>query len=340
VLSGEIASREVDGALRRTYPPLKLESEGRLYKEHCISVVVPVYNEERFIASIIDTMPQFVDHVFVVDDCSSDDTANVVSQMSDKRVQLLKTPENQGVGAAMVLGYRKAVATGSDIVVKMDGDGQMAPEDLPALLDALIDGGYDYAKGNRFLNPESLPDMPRLRLLGNVALTFMTKLATGYWNVFDPQNGYTAIRAGMLQRLNLAAVHERFFFENDMLVQLSLHDAKVKDVAIPARYGAEMSSLNPLRSLFTFPALLFHRFWRRVWHNYVVRDFDPIALFLMLGLPLLAWGTAFGIYTWLHSIFTDEFASTGTIMLSVLPVVVGFQLVLQAIVLDIQHSPR
>jgi glycosyltransferase involved in cell wall biosynthesis len=245
-----------------------------------------------------------------------------------------------GVGGATAIGYKAALEQGADIIVKMDGDGQMPPEHLAELLDPLIDGGYDYAKGNRFLNPESLPEMPKVRLLGNIALTFMTKMATGYWNVFDPQNGYTAIRADMLSRLNLDEVHERFFFENDMLVQLSLHDARVKDVAIPARYGEEISSLNPTRIIFTFPSLLFHRFWRRVWHNYVVRDFSPIALFLLLGLPLLGWGTAFGLYTWLHSIFTDEFASTGTVMLSVLPFVLGFELLLQAVVLDIQHAPK
>ncbi|HEY7270913.1 MAG TPA: glycosyltransferase family 2 protein [Dehalococcoidia bacterium] len=303
-------------------------------------VVIPAYNEEAFIAGVVRCLPPFVDEVIVVDDCSTDGTAAAVTAIGDARVCLARTSENQGVGGATIAGYREALARHADIVVKMDGDGQMAADHLPALLDALIEGDSDYAKGNRFLNPESLPDMPRVRLLGNIALTFMTKMATGYWQVFDPQNGFTAIRADMLRRLNLADVHQRFFFENDMLVQLSLHDARVKDVAIPARYGEEISKLSATRSLFTFPALLFHRFWRRIWHNYVVRDFNPVALFLLLGLPLLAWGTAFGFYTWLHSIFTDEFASTGTVMLSVLPFVLGFQLLLQAIVLDIQHSPR
>jgi hypothetical protein len=168
----------------------------------------------------------------------------------------------------------------------------------------------------------------------------MTKLATGYWNLFDPQNGYTAIRAELLKKMNLGDVHRRFFFENDMLVQLSLLDARVKDVAIPAKYGGEISSLNPLRIMATFPLLLLHRGCRRVWHNYVVRDFSPIALFLITGLALLLWGIVFGLYTWLRSSVTDEVASTGTVMLSVLPVVVGFQLLLQAIVLDIQHAPK
>jgi glycosyltransferase involved in cell wall biosynthesis len=311
-----------------------------LYKDRCVTVVVPAYNEERLIMTVIETMPRFVDHIVVVDDASTDQTYAVVSGARDKRTTLLTSSRNQGVGGATVLGYRQALTLGSDIVVKMDGDAQMAPEYLSHLLDAVIDEDYDYAKGNRFLIPEFLPVMPKLRLFGNIALTFLTKLATGYWQVFDPQNGYTAIKAEFLKKVNLDAVHRGFFFENDMLVQLSLLDARVKDVPIPARYAGEVSSLNPLQILFTFPTLLFHRGWRRVWHNYVIRDFNPIALFLFTGLAFLLWGTLFGLYTWIRSSVTDEFASTGTVMLSVLPFVIGFQLLLQALVLDIQHSPK
>jgi dolichol-phosphate mannosyltransferase len=275
-----------------------------------------------------------------VDDCSKDRTYEVAKETCDDRVTVLQPPRNQGVGGATILGYRHALSLGCDIVVKMDGDGQMDPDYLPALLDPLADDGYDYSKGNRFLNPEALPVMPKLRLLGNMALTFQTKLATGYWHVFDPQNGYTAIRAAVLKKLNLGKTHRGFFFENDMLLQLRLVEARVKDVAIPARYGGEESSLNLLQIILTFPLLLVHRGWRRVWHSYVVRDFSPIALFLFAGLGFLLWGTAFGLYTWVRSSVTGEFASTGTVMLSVLPFVVGFQLLLQAIVLDIQNSPK
>lgn len=305
-----------------------------------MAVVIPAFNEEAFIADVIKTVPDFVDQVIVVDDCSTDATFEMASSTADHRTIVIQPSGNQGVGGATLFGYERALEAGSDIIVKIDGDGQMDPERLPDLLDALIEDGYDYAKGNRFLNPESLPEMPRLRLFGNIALTFLTKLATGYWKVFDPQNGYTAIKARVLEKLNRAAVHRGFFFENDMLVQLALIDARVKDVPIPARYGNEVSSLNIGRVLVTFPLLLMHRTARRIWHNYVVRDFSPIALFLGLGLLLLAWGTGFGLYTWVRSAVTDEFASTGTVMLSVLPFFIGFQLVLQAIVLDIQNAPR
>ena len=314
--------------------------EPRLYKARCIAVVVPAYNEEGLISSVIGTMPACVDHIIVVDDCSKDDTRGVVARATDARVVLLSTPRNSGVGGATIVGFKHAISLGAAIIVKMDGDGQMDPEYLPTLLDALIDDGYDYAKGNRFLIPDFLPVMPKHRLLGNMALTFMTKLATGYWNLFDPQNGYVAIKTEAFQELDPQKLHPRFFFENDMLVQLSLHNARVKDVPIPARYGSERSSLNPLQVVVTFPLLLHHRFWRRIWHNYVVRDFNPIALFLFLGLGLMLLGGGFGIFSWIRSSITGEFASTGTVMLSVLPVVIGFQLLLQAIVLDIQRSPR
>jgi hypothetical protein len=216
----------------------------------------------------------------------------------------------------------------------------MRPEYLETLLETLACDGYAYAKGNRFLDPEFLPQMPRHRLLGNVALTFLTKLATGYWQIFDPQNGYTAIRADVLKTIDLSHVHNRFFFENDMLFQLSLRDARVKDVPIPATYGTEVSHLSAIQTAFTFPYLLLRRFVSRVWYKYVIRDFSPIALFLFMGLLLMAWGVAFGAFEWAHSIRTDRAATTGTVMLSVLPLVLGFQLLLQAIVLDIQQARR
>jgi glycosyltransferase involved in cell wall biosynthesis len=311
-----------------------------MYRNHRVTVVVPAYNEQAHILDVIETTPAFVDHIIVVDDCSTDRTYEVVSGAGDARTTLLSTGTNQGVGGATMIGYRKALDQGCDIAVKMDGDGQMAPECLGPLLDALIDGGYDYAKGNRFLVPESLPLMPKHRIFGNFVLTFMTKLASGYWHIFDYQNGFTAIRETALRRVQLAEVHHRFFFENDMLIQLSMQRARVVDVAMPARYGSEVSALNPFRILTTFPLLLFKRFLKRIWHNYVIVDFSPVALFLILGTLLFGWGVVFGAVVWAHSLITDSYASTGTVMLSVLPIVLGFQLLLQAIVLDIQEAPK
>lgn len=305
-----------------------------------MTTVVPAYNEARHVGQVIQTMPAIVDRIIVVDDCSSDDTTAAALAVGDARVVALQTPENQGVGGATIYGYRRALELGADLIVKMDADGQMLPEYLSHLLDALIDEGFDYAKGNRFLASEALSFMPKHRLFGNIVLTFLTKLASGYWHIFDPQNGYTAIRATALRVLNLDRLHRRFFFENDMLVHLNFVRSRVKDVAIPARYADEKSHLNLMGVTMTFPFLLVRRFLRRVYEKYILRDFSPIALFLILGTLLFGWGLGFGIYLWVHAVITGIATPTGTIMLSLLPLILGFQLLLQALVLDIQETPR
>ena len=182
--------------------------------------------------------------------------------------------------------------------------------------------------------------MPRHRLFGNIVLTFLTKMASGYWHIFDPQNGYTAIRTGALRVLNLNAIHKRYFFENDMLVHLNFFGFRVKDVAIPARYGDEESNINVFKIGATFPLLLVRRYFHRIYQKYVLRDFSPIALFLFLGLILFTWGTLFGVYLWVKTAISGIATPTGTIMLAVLPLVLGFQLLLEAIVLDVQETPK
>ena len=311
-----------------------------MYKNQRIAVVVPAFNEARHIGAVLGGMPDYVDHIIAVDDCSKDDTLEVIRACPDPRVVALRTPRNQGVGGATLVGYATALELSCDVVVKMDGDGQMSPEHLPLLLDAVVEQGYDYAKGNRFLAGESLSQMPRHRLFGNVVLTFLNKLASGYWHVFDPQNGYTVVAVETLRRLDREAIHKRYFFENDMLIALNFQNARVRDVPIPARYGDERSHLNPFKVGVTFPLLFVPRLWRRIYQKYVLRDFSPIALFLFVGLLLFAWGVAFGAYHWAKSILTGHPATTGTVMLSVLPLILGFQLILEAVALDIRETPR
>jgi len=311
-----------------------------MYKDSRIAVVVPARNEAGHIGGVIKSMPQLVDDIVVVDDCSDDNTSDNARATRDPRVTILATPAQSGVGGAMVLGYRHAIELGADIVVKMDGDGQMPPEYLHCLLDAIIDQGFDYAKGNRFLAGESIKVMPAHRVLGNIVLTFMTKLASGYWQVFDPQNGYTAVRTTVLASLDLGLLRRDYFFENDMLIRLNFQRYRVKDVAMPARYGDERSEINLFRVGVTFPVLLLRKFFYRIIQKYVLRDFSPIALFLFLGMALFLWGAGLGVYLWARTIITGLPTATGTIMLSLLPLILGFQLILQAIVLDIQESPK
>ncbi len=311
-----------------------------MYQGRRVAAVVPAYNEARHIAEVVCRMPQWIDDIVVVDDCSDDDTARVAAEVGDARVQVIRNPQRQGVGGATVVGWRQALAAGADIAVKVDGDGQMAPERIGDLLAPLVEQGYAYAKGNRFLDTVALRQMPPVRLLGNFLLTFLTKLASGYWSIFDPQNGFVAITADAMRRLDLDRLTRDFFFENDVLIHLNIHNCRVKDVAMPAQYGSEESKLRIERVLFTFPWSLFKGFWFRVYEKYVVRDFSAIGVFWCAGVPLLAWGVAFGLYTWAKSIATGHVSTTGTVMLSVLPFLVGFQLVLQAIILEIRESPR
>jgi len=310
-----------------------------VYKGKTVAVVVPAYNEETHIKSVLDEIPDFPDIVIVVNDGSTDHTLQQLQDVQDARLVIIENSFNMGVGASMIRGYEKCIALGVDIAVKVDADGQMPLQYLPTLLDPLVEG-YDYAKGNRFLDRRDLRQMPKSRLLGNMVLTFLTKLASGCWHVFDPQNGYTAINAQALKLIDLNRIHRHYFFENDMLVELNIHGCRVKDVPIPAVYGYEESGIRVATILSTFPWLFLRRFVRRICQKYVLRDFSPIALFLVLGALLLTWGIGFGVYLWVRSTLTLVRTSTGTVMLAVLPLILGFQLVLQAIVLDIQETPK
>jgi glycosyltransferase involved in cell wall biosynthesis len=309
-----------------------------MYKGRKVAVVIPAFNVANQIGSVVKGIPDVVDEIVIVDDGSPDDLAGALWDLQDERVTIVRHAVNQGVGGAMVTGFRRALHGHADVVVKMDGDGQMDPAYLPALLDPIVGAGYGYAKGNRFLYPDELRDMPTIRLIGSFALTFLTKLASGYWHVFDPVNGFVAIDGQLLRRLPLAHIARRYFFEIDMLIMLNIFRARVKDVPVPARYGEETSSMPIGRVSFTFPLYLLRGFWRRLYQRHVLREFSPVAVFWLLGSLLLGWGTGFGVLTWIRSIQTGQVASTGTVMLSVLPFILGFQLALQAILIEIHDS--
>ncbi|MBI3607903.1 MAG: glycosyltransferase family 2 protein [Nitrospirae bacterium] len=302
--------------------------------------MIPAYNVERSIRKVVDGIPDWVDRIIVVDDASRDGTLAEVRRIVSNRLIALHHDVNQGVGGATLTGFRRALDEGVKITVKMDGDGQMDPAYLNVLLDAVTIQGYDYAKGNRFLHSAELSTMPRHRLFGNFVLTFLTKLTSGYWNVFDPQNGYVAIRRDALAQVDFSRIAKRYFFENDILIHLNILGFRVKDVAIPAVYGDERSSMKMSRILGSFPVYLFRRYWYRIYQKYVLRDFSPVALFLFLGLPFFFWGLGFGFYTWWRSWAFGQIATTGTVMLSVLPFLIGFELILQAVILDIQSTPK
>jgi glycosyltransferase involved in cell wall biosynthesis len=305
-----------------------------------VAVVIPMYRVEPYIREVIAGVPEWVSRIIVVDDASPDGSAEAALAAGDARVVLVRHKENQGVGGAMLSGFARAFDLGAQVAVKMDGDGQMPVEFLWEMVEPILAGRADYTKGNRFFHVDEIVRMPVVRRLGNLGLSFLTKLASGYWNVFDPTNGFVALHQSVFSALDVKRIHRRYFFETSMLIELNLIRAVVLDVPMPARYRGEISSLSVSRSLFTFAYYLLRGFFRRLWLTYFVLDFSPGSLYMVMGALMGLFGTAWGLYFWNKSTRTGVPASTGTVMIAVLPVILGFQMLLQALAHDIQNVPR
>lgn len=321
-------------------PIFPVQPDTVLAETRKVCVVIPMYRAEPYIRSVISGIPGWVWRIIVVDDCSPDQSAEVVAEMSEDRVVLLRLQQNQGVGGAVLTGFNRALEMGADVAVKMDGDGQMSPAYLWDMVEPILSGRADYTKGNRFFHVREIDRMPIIRRFGNLSLSFLTKLASGYWNLFDPTNGYLAIDLNAYRSLNPHHIHRRYFFETSMLIELNLARAVVVDVPMPARYQGEVSSLSVGKSLFEFAYYLMRGFARRIWLQYFVMDFSVGSLFLVMGLLLCLFGAVWGGYHWNKSIQTQTPASTGTVMIAVLPFILGFQMLLQMLAYDIQNVPR
>jgi len=305
-----------------------------------IAVVIPAFKVSSHIAEVIGAIGPEVRHIIVVDDACPENSGTVAKSLKDKRVTVVVHDKNQGVGGATVTGYEKALELGADIVVKLDGDGQMDPADIPRLVAPLEANIADYSKGNRFSSVENLESMPLVRVLGNAGLSFMTKLSSGYWTVTDPTNGFTAIRSELLAELRLAKLHRRFFFESDMLFRLNLLGAAVADVPMKAVYGSEKSNLSVLKTLFQFPWLHFVNHMKRIFYSYYLREMSIASFELPFGLGLLAFGAIFGVNAWASASSAGVAATTGNVMIAALPIIIGFQLVLAFLSYDIASTPK
>jgi len=262
-----------------------------MYREKRIAVIIPAYNEERLIGKTIGTLPGFVDYITVINDGSTDRTAEIVGELirSDPRVRLLVHERNGGVGAAIRTGYAWARNTDADITVVMNGDNQMDPHDLPALLDPLVEDQADYVKGNRLVTGEAWSQIPRVRYLGNSVLSFLTKFASGYFHVSDSQSGYTAINRRALAVLPLGTIYSGFGVPNDILVKLNISYMRVMDVPVRPVYGVgERSDLKIRKVIFSIPVLLIHLFFHRMFQKYLIRDFHPIILCYSISVLLFA----------------------------------------------------
>jgi len=306
-----------------------------------IAVVIPCYNEKDHILDVINNIPGNVDHIFCIDDACPEQTGQYVKDnCQDPRVHVIQHSTNQGVGGAMITGYRASLEVSADIVLKIDGDGQMDPELIPRFINPIISGHSDYTKGNRFFDVEKISTMPKIRILGNAALSFMNKLSTGYWQLFDPNNGYTAIHANVLNLLPLNKIHKGYFFESDILFRLNIIRAVVTDIPMNSSYGNESSHLSIGKALFTFSLNHTKNFIKRLVYNYFLRDFSIGSIELVLGPIMILFGIIFGSIKWIESVQATVEATAGTVMLAALPVIVGLQLALSALSYDIDNAPR
>ncbi|WP_282948895.1 MULTISPECIES: glycosyltransferase family 2 protein [unclassified Sphingopyxis] len=319
--------------------PIRLP--GRVRLEQTLAVVIPSYRVKAHILDVIARIGPEVAMIFVVDDaCPDGSGAYVGEQCRDPRVRVLRHEVNRGVGGAMMTGYRAALDAGADIIVKVDGDGQMDPALIPHIARPVLARQADYAKGNRFHSLWNVRRMPRVRLYGNAALSFMTKLSSGYWGIFDPTNGYTAIHAAALERIEFANVSERYFFETDMLINLGNARAVVADVPMEAVYADEVSNLRIRNELWPFLRTHLREVVKRIFYTYFLRDFSPATLQLLIGAIFLLFGTIYGAAEWYRSVSTGEIASTGTVMIAVLPIILGVQLLLNFLAFDMANEPK
>ncbi len=305
-----------------------------------VAVVIPCFKVRAKIEAVLSTIGPEVAHIYVIDDCCPEQSGQHVSaEVDDHRVTVLHNSSNLGVGGATLRGYRAALEVGADIIVKMDGDGQMDGAEIAALIQPIARGLADYAKGNRFYDLTYLKPMPIVRLIGNSVLSLITKVSSGYWNSMDPTNGFTAIHRNVLLALPLDSIESRYFFESDMLYRLNLLRAVVWDVPMTAKYRDEVSNLKILWAIAEFSFKHFVRTIKRIFYTYYLRDFQVGSILLILGVLLSLFGVTFGSYNWYRGVSLGVANTNGTVMLAALPCLVGLQMLLTFISADINSVP-
>ena len=306
-----------------------------------IAVVIPSFRTKKHILGVLEQIGPEVGFIYVVDDCCPEFSGKFVEEnVQDPRVKVLYNPVNLGVGGAVCTGYRQALIDKVSLVIKIDGDGQMDPKLLMRFAVPILSGEADYTKGNRFFHLSTLLRMPTVRLIGNSGLSLINKFTSGYWNVIDPTNGYTAISYTALALLPLDKLETRYFFESDMLFRLGTIRAVVLDVPMDAVYQDEVSNLRISAVLISFPQKYAVRAFKRLLYCYFLRDINPGTLFFVLGFALSLWGAIFGYWQWQISAAMHRISPTGTVMLAVLPIVFGFQLLLSAVNYDLKNYPK
>ncbi|MDF1519304.1 MAG: glycosyltransferase family 2 protein [Brevefilum sp.] len=312
-----------------------------MYKGKSVAVVVPAYNEEKLIGKVIETTPDYVDYVVIVDDLSKDKTVDVVNgyiDAPDNRIVLICMEKNVGVGGAIAEGYKWCRDHQIDATAVMAGDAQMDPSDLPALLDPIVNGEADYTKGNRLFTGEAWHKIPKARYMGNAALSLLTKIASGYWHVADSQTGFTVANHKVLSTLDLGGIYKRYGMPNDMLVKLNIYNFRVRDVEIQPIYGiGEKSGIKPLLVIPKFTWLLSRLFFYRMIQKYVIRDFHPLIFFYFSGFAFSLIGWLLGLYLFIVRITTGPVAATSTIV-AIFLIITGMQSLFFAMWFDMDSN--
>lgn len=305
-----------------------------------IAVVIPAYKVTGHVLSVIGEMPPYVWRIYVVDDACPEKSGQFVeARCKDPRVQVVYNSVNLGVGGAVMAGYRSAIADDAEVIVKIDGDGQMDPSLIQDFVDPILEGSADYTKGNRFYDLEKIRLMPSIRIFGNAALSLMTKFSSGYWNLFDPTNGYTAIHADIAAKLPFEKISYRYFFETDILFRLNTLRSVVLDIPMDAKYGNETSNLKISHIFFEFLYKHLRNFGKRIFYNYYLRNLSLASIELPVGLALLIFGVSFGSYKWIESSTLGQVTSAGTVMIAAMPILTGVQLILAFLGYDIASVP-
>lgn len=305
-----------------------------------IAVVIPCYRVTRHILAVIKAIGPEVARIYVVDDACPEGSGRLVQEScTDPRVHILWHAQNQGVGGAVKTGYTQAAADGMEIAVKIDGDGQMDPRLIAQFVKPILNGDADYTKGNRFYNLEKIRSMPGVRLFGNAVLSMVAKFSTGYWNLFDVTNGYTAIHVKLINHLPLEKISNRYFFETDMLFRLNIIRACVMDIPMNAVYADEKSNLKIREIFLEFAAKHIKNSVKRIFYNYFLRDMTAASLELFLGLVLFGFGICFGLTQWAHTLSTGTLTPSGTVMLAALPTIMGLQMLLAFVTFDVSNVP-
>jgi glycosyltransferase involved in cell wall biosynthesis len=312
-----------------------------VYEGKTVAVVVPAYNEEKLISTVLDTMPDFVDLIIVVDDASTDHTSDIVASYHMRfahRLVLLHHAHNQGVGAAIVTGYKQALLQHSDVAAVMAGDGQMDPDDLARLVAPIVRGEAEYVKGNRLFRGESWKMIPHTRYMGNAVLSLLTKIASGYWHVADSQSGYTAVARVALERLDLDAIYQRYGMPNDMLIKLNVENFRVRDISVRPVYNiGEVSGIRLGKVIPTISWLLLRGFWWRLKEKYVIRDFHPLVFFYCMGVTLFPAGSILGLYLVLYRLMVGTVATT-TALFAAFLIISGLQSLFFAMFFDMEYN--